>query len=856
LSSVEIRLALALLSGLLGLAAWGPQPARAQEPEAPEPEAPAVRPSGGIEEITITSQGREQTAQEAAISVAAFSSEYLEALGAQDIADVSQFTPNLEIRSIFAASTPTLFIRGVGLRDFNANSASSVAVYNDDVYMNSPAGQLGQFFDLEQVEILRGPQGALYGRNASAGAIRVISRKPTGEFNGFVNASYGRFDQIDLEGALEAPLVPDLLSMRVSGIMHRRDGTADNRCADDKYWRSAQASELESFDWRVFSACFNDHTRDFLGWDAGAPFPDNRVGLEITSAEDAVVPPGIAKKVNDVDSWAGRGLLRLQPSGGSDWIVNVHGGRNRGLARQFQMMAFKIIPSTGELLLATTDLDQYTDPDTTHFKPPPDEDDRCFFPVDPCASTEPEDGDVFAGDYNRTGKERIDLLGANLSGEIPIGNGDLSFRSITAYEWNERLVLSNVDANPFIGLEVDFENESWQASQELKAFWDAGGSWSWQAGLSFLYEELEVLNDFHFLPEVTSRQDYTQQTYYGSAYGYFAWLPADELSVEGGLRWNVEHKDFEITAFQFGITTPETVTQFAEATEQAPSGDISVHYRPYEDVNFYAKFSRGWKGPHFNGNVITTLGALGQELVEPVKPENVNGLELGLKSMWLDSRLRLNTAAFYYDFENIQIFQVRNTASGIPVQELINASDADVYGIEVEVEGQPFQGYDWAAGYLEGLTLFGAFAWLESRYTDFVQKRVEIVTATPVVRTDDFSGNRLINAPRLAFAGYVLWDWTLGRYGGLTPRLDWSFKDRVFFSPDNIEPASQDALWLLNARLAYRTPDETIELAGWVRNLTDEVYRLDVIDLSRFQRSILYAMGDPRTYGISLSVSF
>ena len=158
-----------------------------------------------IEEIVVTSRAGSQNLQDLAVSVSAFDAEYLNALGAQNIADIAQFTPNLEIRTVFAASNPTLFIRGVGLRDFNANSASSVAVYNDDIYMNSPAGQLAQLFDVQQVEVLRGPQGTLFGRNASAGAIRVVSRKPTGDINGHAKMTYGNYNDIEAEGAFEVP---------------------------------------------------------------------------------------------------------------------------------------------------------------------------------------------------------------------------------------------------------------------------------------------------------------------------------------------------------------------------------------------------------------------------------------------------------------------------------------------------------------------------------------------------------------------------------------------------------------------------------------------------------------------------
>jgi iron complex outermembrane receptor protein len=127
---------------------------------------------------------------------------------------------------------------------------------------------------------------------------------------------------------------------------------------------------------------------------------------------------------------------------------------------------------------------------------------------------------------------------------------------------------------------------------------------------------------------------------------------------------------------------------------------------------------------------------------------------------------------------------------------------------------------------------------------------------SPVPVTEDLSGNTLINAPRYAFTGYLQWDLPLWGWGSLAPRFDWAFKDRVFFSPQNFDEVSQDAFWLFNARLSYTTPNDMVEVAGWVRNLSDEVYHADAINLSAFQRSVLYIMGDPRTYGFSLMVRF
>ena len=173
-------------------------------------------PFAGIEEMVVVGSGTASLLQSKEVSAIAFSADHLEAIGASDLTDVATFTPNLEIRTPFAASSPTLFIRGVGLRDFNANSSSSVAVYNDEIYMNAPAGQLAQLFDTENIEVLRGPQTTMYARNASAGTIRVVARKPTGTPGMTGSVTYGRFNQLDFNAAFENVIIPDRISIRTS----------------------------------------------------------------------------------------------------------------------------------------------------------------------------------------------------------------------------------------------------------------------------------------------------------------------------------------------------------------------------------------------------------------------------------------------------------------------------------------------------------------------------------------------------------------------------------------------------------------------------------------------------------------
>jgi iron complex outermembrane receptor protein len=815
-----------------------------------------------LEEIIVTAQGGKRALQEISVSVAAFDAEYLEALGAQSIADIAQFTPNLEIRSVFAASNPTLFIRGVGLRDFNANSSSSVAVYNDDVYMNSPAGQLAQLFDVQQIEVLRGPQGTLYGRNASAGAIRVIARKPTGDPGGYTRVKYGRFNEIEIEGAAEMSILPDVMSLRVAGKMNQRDGTTKNRCADDKYWRDSDKTEIPfNRQTDVFFKCFNGETTQpiedgGLGWIAGpAPF---RPAGAYPDASEAEEPPDIHRRVNDVDHWAARALLRIDPTPDMDWTLNVHGGQNRSQARQFQTIGRRVDAATNDFGAPREDADNYTDPDNVlgfTLLPPPNP----FGRVEAVLAEFPEDGAPYQGDYNRTGPENLDLFGTSLTGEISFG--DLQLRTITAYEWNDRFVAANVDANPYIGLELDLGNTAWQVSQEVRGYWDGGGGITVQGGVFFLHEDLEVDNKFRTSITTASYQDYQQETYAGSVYGFLTWEITESFTIEGGARWNIDHKTFDLTTGPgSGIpgsdANPDLLVSDSErVTKNAMTGDISLNYRPVDDLNIYLKYSRGWKGPHINGGALGLQNlSSGSSLITPVDPEKVDALEIGLKAMLFDDRVRLNAAGFYYDYEDIQIFQLKNAEGGIPVQELINANDADVYGVEIEFEARPLEG--WAHEELEGLLVFMAFAWLDTQYTDFSNTKVNFIGGNPVPVTENLSGNTLINAPPYAFTGYVQWDLPIWGWGSLAPRFDWAFKDKVYFSPQNLEEVSQGSLWLMNARLAYTTPNDMIEVAGWVRNLTDEVYHADVINLSNFQQAILYIMGDPRTYGFSLTVRF
>lgn len=832
----------------LAATSWLDLPAFAQSPPPASPPressgAPGADPFAGVEEMVVVGTGAAALLQSQEVSAIKFDASYLEALGASDLSDISQFTPNLEIRTPFAASNPTLFIRGVGIRDFNANSSSSVAVYNDEIYMNSPAGQLAQLFDVENVDVLRGPQTTTYGRNSSAGTIRVLARKPTGTPGAMFRATYGRFNQVQLEGAVENVIVPDMISMRTSFRTNNRDGFVRNRCGDPKFNTSPGLPPVDSRAQRVFNQCFNPQNINDalvpiggLGWDVGQ------------------VPP-VKQWVNDQSNWGARTLVRFQQEVGEvglDFILNVHGGQNRGDARQFQVVGATQLPEeiTPRADIAL-DQDGYADADNQV--------------VDPATGTfrrinSPFIGNPYEGDYNNVEKEKLDLAGANVVGKIEYR--DFSVTSVTGYEWNERSVALNLDGNPYRSLEPILTNEAYQVTQELRFDYDADNGFSSQLGGMYLYEGLTVDNQF-FLG-IFSRaidQSYSFFTRYGTGWVNLAWEPSETFKVEGGARINYEDKELNLLSSQFLPSTGELVSPeiyASSATKKiGAAGDLKGTWTPIEDLNFYLRYARGWKGPHINGGVVSpgSRTPTGENLITPVEPEEIDSVELGMKAQFWDSRITANWALFYYDYNDIQIFRLLNIGGGVPVQQLVNADDADVLGVEAEFDIKPFEG--WGPMLLDQFWLHATFAWLDSEYTDFVNTQTVNAGSSglPVTITEDFTGNRLVNSPEFSFIGFAAWP-VGGDWGVLIPRLDWTFKDKVYFDPSNSELLKQDPLWLLNFRLTYKAPTDNFEVAGWIENLTDQAYTVDVFNLARLRRAILHAVGDPRTYGVTATVKF
>ena len=681
--------------------------------------------------------------------------------------------------------------------------------------MNSPAGQLAQMFDVEKVDVLRGPQGTLYGRNASAGAIRIISNKPTGDLGSSVSATYGRFNERGFDAVLDVPIIPDILAIRTAGTFSQRDGYVENICRDP--------------------------------W---ATTPQNR---RFTGCAPTVISlgPRPEKWLNSVDRWAARSIFRLTPPTDieMEWLVNIHGSQSRGGATQFQVIGTGGSPRDPRTATNFLDVDNCVEISTINNRP------VCVRSVN-----RPEQGDPYKGAYFRTGNEVLDLFGASVHGAWSLQ--DFDFKMVTAYEWHDRRAPMNIDASPNINLEPLFTDKAYQLTQDLAVNWVGDSGLSATLGGFYLYEYLEVFNIFFGGPQFSPLQDQTQRTRYFAIYGHMRWEIAETLSLEGGARVNNERKSFQITSSTWDKTAETRVPSndlddSEEVNLTRVSGEVTLDYHPTEAVSFYGKYTRGFKGPHFNGAAVRSLEAI----IEPADPESVDAFEFGIKSRWFDNAVSIDLASFYYSYKKQQVFQTRSITSDVIVNELINANDTRVAGLEASFSSADvIPVIPWII--VDGLRTSFSFAYLHSEYTNFVNIDTKLVTnplnPVPITLTEirDFTGNQLVSAPEFSFNGNVSYAWNLGRTGVLTPRLDYTWRSKVYFTPDNEARLGDRSRWILNARISWEVADGKVQLEGWVRNLTDEVYRLTAIDLIGALEQINYVMAPPRTYGLTATVRF
>ncbi len=748
-------------------------PAFAQQAPAPSASAPSVaEPVDTIEEIVITTQKRAQNLQDVPISVTAITGEEISNLGIGESVDIAAQTPGLTIGFPSGeTNTPAIFLRGVGLNDYNANSNGSVGWYMDGVYISQVTSQNFQLFDLERVEVARGPQGTLYGRNTTGGLVSFISNKPNQEERaGYLRASYGKWDAVKLEGAYGGP-VTDTLAARLSLAYNRADGYIDNE------------------------------------------FPGGHDN-------------------NDADNWAGRFALSWQPSETIDVLFNVHGAQNRSLSAQYEHQGTQDPSGSG----SSCSLSQI-------------QSDVC---IDALGYRDTKNNE--RGEYNLEGDLDVDTFGTFLQVEFEIG--ELTLTSLTAYEWVDKLFQEDTDASPNQLIEIEYVNDGWEFTQELRLAADSE-NYHWQVGAYYLSERVRVDNFLDLFRELRplvesidpiaypggfdpggaavgapiffSKTHYSQQVESAAVFGQLDYDFTEKLRATIGGRFTWEARDFkEDVAFQeptfsapvFGLTDDVDFKEW--------SGKLGLDYRPVEELLLYASVSRGFKSGGFSGAF-----AFDPAELPAFDPETILAYEVGGKWDLFDKRLRLNAGVFYYDYTDLQVFTTVNVAPSVIITILDNAGQAKIYGSDIELEMTPLSGLHVALG------------------AEFLHTELTRYTNDAGV---NYTGNELVFAPGVSLNGRVRYERSVGP-GTLSLQTDFNYQDRVFFETGNDRALSQGSYGLWNGRVAYRFQEGRYEAAVFARNLLDRNYLASAFPLSGlgFNEQM---WGHPRTFGVELTARF
>ena len=763
-------------------------------------------PVGGtaavMEEVVVTAQKREQNIQDVGIAITAYTGDQLNELGISDPDQLDAMVPGLMVTDFGMTTTTVMTLRGSTQLDFADHQEPPVAVYIDGAY-NSYIGGVGQsFYDIDRVEVLKGPQGTLFGRNATGGLVHLITNKPTQETEGYVQVTAGEFHLQRIEGAISGSF-SESLSARVSVLIDQDDGYVENIIG------GADTPETDSKNLRVQ---FLYEPSDDFSMHVSARWNDEGGnGATYHAVPAALNFPALS----GADLVAGsNGVLGLFGIPDDPNFIIPAVGEGDGLIRR----------ASGQ----------------THI-------DGCLHPLSAgayvpggidCFGSAVSDDDPLTAEINEVGDFSRESSGITLT--FNWQRGDYEFVNIIDYTKVEKYYYEDTDGTPARTFEFYQDVDSWQLSEEFRVHWE-GETSRWVAGLYYLHIEGDYESGAT-LPESLAfsiDNEYSNETDSWAVFAQGEWDLSPDLTLIAGIRYTDDEKDasFEPAGCEFAIfgdpdcsllllpllgfagTSVQELGYDLNRSEDEISGVLELDYRLNEDVMWYGKITRGNKAGGFNG------GAAGIYTPEEVEfdGEVLTSYEVGVKSTLFDNRLRLNGSVFYYDYKDFQTY----TQFG-PSIKVFN-TDSEVTGAELELLANPAEGWEFMLG----------VSFLDAEVQDLFGDG----TLTDVEMT---------NSPELSLNGMVRYEWPA--FGGTMAALvDFNYVDERTLNGIPHPALIADDYLLTNARVSFLSGDDRWLAELWVRNLADEEWVPTVFDLSVFNGLIIEIVGQPRWVGGSIT---
>jgi len=795
MKALKRQLVISAASGAFGALLLAGSPANAQE-TANEEEAPATAPTSGSV-ILVTAQFREQNLQSTPLSITAVTEEMLEARSQTNIADVAAQAPGVNLQPNNANFGPSLAasIRGVGQYDPSPAVEPGVGFYVDDVYYPSLTGSLFDLLDLSRVEILRGPQGTLAGRNSIGGAVKLYTKDPTGDGSGRVQATYGSRDRIDLRGSVDFALTPDL-SARIAGAAKRQDGY------------------VNVYDF----GCVNPQG-SALNPEVGGIAPTRPAGDCLVARE------------GDVNYQAARVQLRYNPGSTVDiQLAADYSSDDRNQAGSVLLSANNAAEGALRGPYVNVPFDE-------RFICGP----YCSF-ADGVMAADPANGIPYA--TTRPLRSKYEGFGLSAHADIDLSD-TMQLTSITGYREFDTQYAADADLSPLPVNASSTDIHSRFFSQELRLNgtlaadtieYTLGAFYSDQKSIFANIQDIRYAGlQFASLGDEVPANSL-------AFFAHGAWEITPELTLNVGLRRTHEEKSYVFSRrFADGsLGQPIVGSLDGERGEYAESRwdyRANIQYQFTPDLMAYAQFSTGYKGGGINPRPYFP------SQVQPFGAEVIKAYESGLKSEFLDGMVRLNLATYYNDYSNIQLvltscpqFTPGNMVA--PCSMTANAGNAHVKGFEAETTLAP----------IDGLLIDGSLSYIDFDYTSIA----DAASGPTGVRLTDVAPF----TSKWKWSVGAQYEILLDSAGSLTPRIDASYQSAFFAAARNDPTSRVPGRTLLNARLTWRNADDDLDVSLEMTNLTDEYYLQTVFDQTLGQGSVAGQPARPREWAVSVTKRF
>ena len=756
-----------------------------------------------LEEVIVTARKRAESLQDVPMAVSAFNSDQLQNAQVDGIEDLQRMAPNITLTETggLQAGTLAVFVRGIGN---DPGFGQGVGIYVDDVYMNRTAGNLLEVYDVERIEILKGPQGNLYGRNTIGGAIKYISREPSDEMMGDISFKYGEFDLTQVKANISGTIIGDTLLGSFGASVKTRDGIQENTFNGDEYWSVDSQAYRGSLIWNATDTLSFKLAGDYSK-DESDPRIPNRVGVSeaylnqlsgfIYDANVYLAPgSGVVDTPNDVSVASDVDDVSTKFGAGFD---------------QYEIEATTIA------LTLSWDIN-----DNWSFK---------------SVTAQREIDNVVPYDFDGSEQQFIHTLNSiestDFSQEFQFNYESDALKAVMGlyYLDGDRETPGQTYQFPRMrGTFLQFKDE-YLADQELesKSVY-ASVDWSineaWQLSLGGRYTEDEKTE--------SSRANVTQ-TFYPMAFA--AVVPEGVTPVmavgAGGeeLAENSPNFVFWLTPFDrvFSTTFPENSDAKADWNEFSPSAKLT--WFAGDDLMFYTGFSSGFK----SGGFQRTGG-----LATPYDPETVDTVTLGMKSTWLDGTLRLNAEAFLNDYQDKQLATI-GLVDGEFAETVGNVGELETSGAELELTWLPA---------VDGLVLGLNVGYLDTDVKEYTSGDDDIADTTAI----GFS-------PEWTVQGRVSYEFDLSDWGSLMLGADVSYRTESYTNSPidltspiaDLQVQEEHAIW--NAIASFRSADQAWRVAIEGKNLEDKRVLTNTFDLTLFQ-SAGYNM--PRTWAVTVGYEF